>query len=160
MTKDDDRSRDRDNDESKTERINRNWNELLQELRVTQTGVQLLAGFLLTLPFQDRFSDLSTGQEVDYLLVVALAMTSTGLLIAPVSFHRAVFRKQEREWLVLAAHWSARAGLALMSVAMSGVVWLVFSVVVGTTAAWVASGLMALFLAGLWFFVPLTARVQ
>jgi Family of unknown function (DUF6328) len=160
MTPDEKHSDEPDNDESKTERINRNWNELLQELRVTQTGVQLLAGFLLTLPFQDRFSDLSTGQEVDYLLVVGLAMTSTGLLISPVSFHRAVFRQQEREWLVLAAHWSARAGLALMSVAMSGVVWLVFSVVVSTTAAWVASGLMALFLAGLWFVVPLTARVR
>src|SRR5918997_5958279 len=83
--------------EDKNQRIDRNWNELLQELRVTQTGVQLLAGFLLTLPFQERFDDLTTVQEVDYLVVVVLAMVSTGMLIAPVSFHRAVFRRQEKE---------------------------------------------------------------
>jgi len=144
--------------EDENERIDRNWNELLQELRVTQTGVQLLAGFLLTLPFQERFSDLSTVQEVDYLVVVVLAMLATGLLIAPVSFHRAVFRKQEKEWLVLAAHWSARIGLALMCFAMAGVVWLIFSVVVGTTAAYVAGVAVGVFLVGLWFVAPLTAR--
>jgi hypothetical protein len=158
MTRGEDRSGAPDRDETRQQRVDRNWNELLQELRVTQTGVQLLAGFLLTLPFQERFSDLSTAQEVDYLLVVVLAMTSTGLLIAPVSFHRAVFRRQEKEWLVLAAHWAARVGIALMCVAMAGVAWLVFSVVVGYTAAWLASGLMGLFLVGLWFVVPLYAR--
>jgi hypothetical protein len=161
MTQVEDRSNEPDDDEeSETERVNRNWNELLQELRVTQTGVQLLAGFLLTLPFQERFKDLSTGQEVDYLLVVVLAITATGLLVAPVSFHRSVFRQQEKEWLVLAAHWSARAGLVLMSIAMAGVMWLVFSVVVGNTAAWISSIAMGLFLVGLWFVVPLGARRQ
>lgn len=144
--------------EDATQRIDRNWNELLQELRVTQTGVQLLAGFLLTLPFQERFSDLTTAEEVDYLVVVVLAMVSTGMLIAPVSFHRAVFRRQEKEWLVLAAHWSARIGLALMSLAMTGVVWLIFSVVVGTTAANIAGAAVGVFLVGLWFGAPLTAR--
>jgi hypothetical protein len=149
-----------DRDETSEQRVDRNWNELLQELRVTQTGVQLLAGFLLTLPFQERFSDLSWGQELDYLLVVVLAITATGLLIAPVSFHRSVFRKQEKEWLVLAAHWSARAGLVLMSIAMAGVMWLIFSVVIGNTAAWVSSIAMGLFLVGLWFVAPLGARRQ
>ena len=150
----------RRDDETPEQTLDRNWNELLQELRVTQTGVQLLAGFLLTLPFQERFKDLSTGQEVDYLLVVVLSITATGLLIAPVSFHRAVFRQQEKEWLVLAAHWSARAGLVLMCFAMAGVVWLVFSVVVGLTAAWIASVAIGLFLVGLWFVVPSGARKQ
>jgi len=145
-------------DEDEAERVDRNWAELLQELRVTQTGVQLLAGFLLTLPFQERFGDLSAAEEFDYLLVVVLAMLSTGLLVAPVSFHRAVFRRQEKEWLVLAAHWSARIGLVLMSGAMAGVVWLIFSVVVGTTAAWVAGGSIGLLLVALWFALPLGAR--
>jgi len=144
--------------EDATERVDRNWAELLQELRVTQTGVQLLAGFLLTLPFQERFSDLSFAEELDYLLVVVLSVLATGLLVAPVSFHRAVFRRQEKEWLVLAAHWAARAGLVLMSVAMAGVVWLIFSVVVSTTAAWVAGGSIGAFLIALWFAVPLGAR--
>ncbi len=145
-------------DESETERVDRNWAELLQELRVTQTGVQLLAGFLLTLPFQERFANLSSAEEFDYLLVVVLSVLSTGLLVAPVSFHRAVFRRQEKEWLVLAAHWSARAGLVLMSAAMAGVVWLIFSVVVSTTAAWVAGGAIGAFLVALWFAMPLGAR--
>ncbi len=145
-------------DENAQQRVDRNWSELLQELRVTQTGVQLLAGFLLTLPFQDRFADLSTTQEVVYLTVVVLAVTSTGLLVAPVSFHRAVFRRQEKEWLVLTAHWLARAGLVLMSIAVAGIVWLIFSVVVGTVAAYVAGIVMGLFLSGLWFAVPLAAR--
>ena len=120
--------------------------------------VSLLAGFLLTLPFQERFKDLSTAQEADYLAVVVLAVIATGLLIAPVSFHRAVFRQQQKEWLVLAAHWSARLGLAVMSITIAGVVWLVFSVVVGTAAANVAGVAVAVLLAGLWFAVPLVAR--
>ena len=145
-------------DEDERQRVDRNWSELLQELRVTQTGVQLLAGFLLTLPFQDRFADLSTAQDAVYLTVVVLAVTSTGLLVAPVSFHRAVFRRQEKEWLVVTAHWLARGGLALMSIAVAGIVWLIFSVVVGTVAAYVAGVGMGLFLVGLWFVVPLAAR--
>ncbi len=145
-------------DEDEAERVDRNWAELLQELRVTQTGVQLLAGFLLTLPFQERFEDLSTLQESVYLTVVILAVMSTGLLIAPVSFHRAVFRRQEKEWLVLAAHWAARGGLVLMSMAIAGVVWLTFSVVLNTTAANVSGGLILVLLATLWFVVPRAAR--
>lgn len=147
-------------DESERERVDRNWAELLQELRVTQTGVQLLAGFLLTLPFQTRFADLSSTQEYVYLGIVVLAVTATGLLVAPVSFHRAVFRRDEKEWLVLAAHWSARSGLVLMSLAVAGVVWLTFSVVVGETPAHVAGGLMAAFLAGLWFVLPRAALLR
>jgi len=145
-------------DEDANQRIDRNWGELLQELRVVQTGIQLLAGFLLTLPFQERFQDLSTLQEIDYLAVVVLAIVSTGLLIAPVSLHRAVFRRQQKEWLVLAAHRSARLGLACMSLTIAGVVWLIFSVVVGTTAANVAGVAIGVFLVALWFVVPLVAR--
>jgi hypothetical protein len=144
--------------EDANQRIDRNWGELLQELRVVQTGIQLLAGFLLTLPFHQRFQDLSTVQELDYLAVVVLAIVATGLLVAPVSFHRAVFRRQQKEWLVLAAQRSARLGLGCMAVCIAGVVWLIFSVVLGTSAANLAGAVIGLFLIVLWFVVPFAAR--
>ncbi|HLK94592.1 MAG TPA: DUF6328 family protein [Nocardioidaceae bacterium] len=144
--------------EDANQRIDRNWGELLQELRVVRTGIQLLSGFLLTLPFQQRFQDLSTVQELDYLAVVVLAIVASGLLAAPVSFHRAVFRRQQKEWLVLAAQRSARLGLVCMAISIAGVFWLIFSIVLGTSAASVAGALIGLFLVGLWFVVPFVAR--
>lgn len=149
-----------DADESQQERVNRNWDELLQELRVTQTGVQLLAGFLLTLPFQQRFTSLSSGQEKVYLCIVVTAFLATGLLVAPVALHRAVFRRQHKEWLVITAHNLARGGLVLMSLAFAGVIWLVFDVVIGDTAATIASASVLGFLVTLWFLVPMYARVK
>ncbi|MGI8675621.1 MAG: DUF6328 family protein [Nocardioidaceae bacterium] len=87
-------------EESHEERINRNWDEMLQELRVTQTGVQILTGFLLTLPFQQRFPELDSVQRTAYLMVLAGAVLAVSLMIAPVSYHRLLFRQGAREWLV------------------------------------------------------------
>jgi hypothetical protein len=88
--------------ETPVERLDRNWGDLLQELRVVQTGVQLLTGFLLTLPFQSRFSDLGPFQQDVYLTTVALAVAATGFLIAPVAVHGCSFAA------TLAARWSPR----------------------------------------------------
>src|SRR5271156_7011703 len=79
--------------ETETQRLDRNWNSLLQELRVVQTGVQLLTGFLLTLPFQQRFDVLSPSMRDVYLTTVCLAVSATVLLITPVSIHRMLFRR-------------------------------------------------------------------
>ncbi len=148
----------RDADESAGERLTRNWNELLQELRVAQTGIQILTGFLLTVPFTDRFTDLDDRQRTIYLAVLVGAVVTTCLIIAPVAFHRVLFRQQEKPWLVAAANACARGGLALLAVVSSGVVLLVFDVVLGTTAGYLASlPVLALF-AGLWFGTPLFAR--
>lgn len=106
--------------ETDTERLDRNWTELLQELRVVQTGVQLLTGFLLTLPFQQRFTALSEYPRGVYLVTVALSVASTIFLIAPVSMHRAVFRQHARRALVSAGHRCALGGLALLSLAVMG----------------------------------------
>ena len=84
-----------DPNESRHERLTRNFNELLQELRVTQTGVQILTGFLLTLPFTDRFKTLDSLQKGVYLGVLVGSVIATGLIIAPVAFHRALFRQGE-----------------------------------------------------------------
>jgi len=120
-----------DRDESRDQRLDRNWNELLQELRVTQTGVQILAGFLLTLPFQTRFSQLSTFEETLYLVTAFVSCVATILLVAPVAVHRALFRRHEKDRLVDAADRLARAGLVCLGLAVTGVVTLVFSVVLG-----------------------------
>src|SRR6478752_8344398 len=80
-------------DETPTQRADRNWDELLQELRVAQTGVQVLTGFLLTLPFQARFTHLDAVQQATYLTAVVLGVVSIALLIAPLSSHRLLFHQ-------------------------------------------------------------------
>src|ERR1700758_3978433 len=80
-------------DETEQERLDRNWNNLLQELRVVQTGVQLLTGFLLTLPFQQRFTVLSHTMQMVYLVTVGCSVGATVLLITPVGIHRLLFRR-------------------------------------------------------------------
>ena len=145
-------------DETAMQRLDRNWADLLQELRVLQTGVQLLTGFLLTLPFQNRFAELSTFQEVVYLATVGLAIGSIGFLIAPVSLHRILFRRHARHVMVAMTHRLAVIGVALLSVAITGVVLLIFDVVAGRTVGLVAAGCAALLLATLWAALPWYAR--
>jgi hypothetical protein len=138
--------------------LDRNWNELLQELRVAQTGTQILTGFLLTLPFSNRFPALSHGQEVLYLAVLIGSVVATGLNVAPVAYHRILFRRRKRRWLVAAANVAARAALLMLAVDSAGVVLLVFDVVIDRTAALVAGGAVLAFLLGLWGVVPLVER--
>ena len=145
-------------DETQHEQLTRNFNELLQELRVTQTGVQILTGFLLTLPFTERFADLDNVQKFAYLAVLCGSVIATGLIIGPVAFHRILFRQGERRWLVHAANQAARAGLLMLALTTSGVVWLVFDLVTNRTAANVAGSLALIFFAGLWAGVPVISR--
>src|SRR3954453_3480738 len=86
--------------ETANQRADRNWNELLQELRVTQTGTQILTGFLLTIPFQQRFAKLDSYQENLYLVLVLLAVPATILFVAPVALHRVLFRRRMKPQLV------------------------------------------------------------
>ena len=145
---------DDDRHESATERLDRNWSELLQELRVVQTGVQLLTGFLLTLPFQQRFQQLGSFQRASYLVTVSLSAAATALLVAPVALHRMVFRLHARRALVSLAHRCALAGSALLGLALTGVVLLIFDVVAGRTAGVIGAVATFLVLAGLWAVMP------
>ena len=86
--------------ESGAERSDRNWNEILQELRVTQTGTQIMSGFLLTLPFQQRFSSIHPYELVIYVVLVVLAASTTALGLAPVALHRTLFRRHEKQVMV------------------------------------------------------------
>ncbi|RTL67787.1 MAG: sodium:proton antiporter [Pseudonocardiaceae bacterium] len=145
-------------DETDTERLDRNWNDLLQELRVSQTGVQLLTGLLLTVPFQSRFPDLLAHQRVVYLVALGLAITATALLIAPVLLHRLLFRKHARASLVAAGQGFAIAGLGTLGLAVVAVLDLIFDVVLGATAGVVAAACGLVVFTGLWLVFPLVVR--
>jgi len=135
-------------------RLSRNWHELLQELRVTQTGTQILTGFLLTLPFTPRFAELSTRQEITYLATMMGSVATTGLIVAPVAFHRLLFRRRQKPWLVAAADMTAKVGLFLLAITTSGVVLLVFDVVLSWTAGWIAACATFVTLIALWAGTP------
>jgi hypothetical protein len=146
--------------ETPTERLDRNWTDLLQELRVVQTGVQLLTGFLLTLPFQNRFGQLSGGKQDIYLITVGAAVAATCFLITPVALHRTLFRQHARRVTVAVAHRLAVAGLVLFAAATVGVVLLIFEVVRSVPAG-VAAGVCVLVLITLlWLALPLHLRRQ
>lgn len=141
-------------DETPTERLDRNWNELLQELRVTQTGIQILFGFLLTLPFTQRFGELSTSDRVLYLVVFGFVTVATICNLAPVLAHRLLFRRQEKAWLVTSGSQFAKAALIALGLALVGGVAFVVQLVVGSLWGWVV-GLVVLLLIGcLWGVLP------
>ena len=144
--------------ETELERLDRNWNSLLQELRVVQTGVQLLTGFLLTLPFQQRFDVLSGHMRVLYLATVGCSVSATVLLIAPVATHRLLFRRHRLQVLVSAAHRCAYAGLVLLGAALTGMTVIVFAAVSGRTAGVVAGVSAVALFSVFWLVMPLSLR--
>lgn len=123
-----------------------------------QTGVQLLTGFLLTLPFQARFADLDGTQRLVYLILVVLSVASTGVLIAPVSVHRTTFRRGVKPSLVDTADRLTRLALVLLGLVVTGTTLLAFDVVVSRTAGLIAGGGIALLLIVLWIVVPRRSR--
>ena len=139
-------------------RLTRNLHELLQELRVTQTGVQILTGFLLTLPFSSRFAELTSVQRHVYLAILCGSVIATGLIVAPVAFHRMLFQRGQRPWIVKNANRAARAGLVCLALTTSGVVWLVFDLVTDPFTAGVAGSMSLLFFVTLWAAVPLVGH--
>ncbi|MET4580898.1 hypothetical protein ABIE21_000388 [Conyzicola nivalis] len=140
--------------ETETERLERNWSEILQELRVTQTGTQILTGFLLTLAFQPRFADLSQLQIDVYLVLVVLAALTTALALAPVSLHRALFREGAKEKIVILTDRILKATLVGVALVLTGTVMLIFDVVVGPVAGFVAGGLTLLVIVFFWVGLP------
>ena len=144
--------------ESPAQRDDRNLGELIQELRVVSLGVQVLFGFLLSLPFTVRFDRLGTGQRDLYLASLALSATATILLLGPVAYHRLVFRQGLKEPLVRYANVMAILGLASVGAAVLTAVLLVTSVVAGVLPATLITAAMACALAGLWFVLPLRRR--
>jgi len=145
-------------DESQAQRDDRNLIELLQELRVAGLGVQVLFGFLLSLPFTGQFGKLGSGQRDLYLATLVLAAVATALLLGPVAYHRLVFRQRQKEELVRAANVMAIAGLVAVALAVSAAVLLVTGFVASGLPAIMITVLVALMFALLWFAFPLTRR--
>lgn len=144
-----------DRDESPAERADRNWDELLQELRVMQTGSQILAGFLLAVAFQPRFTELTPEQVVLYLVLVALAGLSTLLALAPVTVHRRYFGQHRKPNVVAIAARFVIADLVVIGALSVGVTTLVFEVTLGRTAAIWATGVGVVIVSVLWLALPL-----
>jgi Family of unknown function (DUF6328) len=144
--------------ESQAERDDRNVAELLQELRITGLGVQVLFGFLLGLPFTARFGTLSTGQRQLYVTCLLLAALSTALLVAPVAYHRLVFRRRQKDHLIRAANVMTLCGLVSVGLAICAAVLLVTGYVDrGLPSVVIAICTLTVF-AGLWFALPLYRR--
>jgi O-antigen/teichoic acid export membrane protein len=143
--------------ENDLQRIDRNFLELLQELRVAQTGVQILFAFMLGLAFTPRFAQLPSWQHLIYLLTLISAASSAALLIAPVSYHRTVFRRRLKGKLVEIGHRCALAGLVLLLLTLVGGVELAASFVLDGWSA-VLAAVLTVSIAGLWFLVPLRHR--
>jgi hypothetical protein len=145
-------------DETESERNDRNWTEILQELRVIQTGTQILTGFLLTLAFQQRFTDLNQYQVDTYLTLVTVAIVATVLALAPVALHRALFRRRAKATIVRIANVLLRATLAAVGLTLTGTAMLIFDVAVGR-AAGVIAGILALAIVAIgWLALPSAVR--
>jgi MFS family permease len=145
-------------DETEAERDDRNLAELLQELRVAGLGVQVLFGFLLSLPFTTRFTQLSHGQRDLYLACLVLAAVATALLLGPVAYHRLVFRRGQKERLVRSAGVITILGLITVGLAVSASVLLVTSYVAGNLAGALITIVVFCVIGALWFAFPLARR--
>jgi O-antigen/teichoic acid export membrane protein len=147
-------------DETPQQRADRNFTELLQELRVVETGVQILFAFLLTLPFSSRFATILPRDRVAYVITLLASAAAAVLLIAPVSYHRLVFRRNRKQELVQTASRLAQAGVACLSVAITGAVFVVMDVVTGLLGACVAAAAIAVACIALWYMLPLRRRSE
>jgi hypothetical protein len=147
-----------DRNETALERSDRHLAELMQEVRVAQTGVQVLFGFLLTVPFTARFSSLSGGHRLLYFATLAAAGAAAMLLIAPGAQHRILFRCGDKEHIVRMANRYAIAGLACVAVAMVGALVLVADVILGSPTAAAIGTVAAASALWCWYLQPLLRR--
>ncbi len=144
--------------EDEAKRLDRNYSELLQELRVAQTGVQILFAFLLTIAFQNRFSQIASYQRGMYLVTMLAAASAMILLIAPVAVHRMLFRRHQKDDLVDLTNGLAAGGLIALGLAVLSALLFVLDVVVNLTFAIVFTGVLAIAICGLWFLLPYEVR--
>jgi O-antigen/teichoic acid export membrane protein len=141
-------------EESANERLTRNVNELLAELRVAQAGVQILFGFLLAVVFTNTFRDAGGFEKGLHLVTVLLSATSTALLTSPAVWHRVLFREGKREDILRVGNRLVVAGLACLAAAVTLTVALITKVVFGWWAMGVVAVVLALLFGTLWFVLP------
>lgn len=147
-------------DESESERLDRNLGELLQELRVALPGVQVLFAFLLAVPFQQNFGEITPFQERVYFATLLCTAISAALLISPTAYHRLNFRQQKKEELVLVSNRLAIAGMVFLALAMTGAIMLITDVLFGTAATVAFSAAAAAMFVAFWGALPLWRRLS
>lgn len=146
--------------ETPLQRADRAYGEILQEVRVAQTGVQILFAFLLTLAFTNRFADTTHFERLIYVVTLMLCATATALLIAPAAFHRVVYRRRLKHHLVQVANRLALSGLVLLLLAMISAILLILDVVIGfSPALLLALGGLSWFVTW-WFILPVWSRLR
>jgi hypothetical protein len=144
--------------ETEKERLDRNLNELLGELRVALPGVQVLFAFLLAVPFNQGFAKATGFQEDIYLVTLLLTTVATALLIAPSAYHRIEFRQDDKKHIVFMANSFAIAGFGFLAAAMSSAILLVTDYLFATTTAVICTGGAAIMLFGFWYALPVARR--
>ncbi|RAX49481.1 hypothetical protein DQ353_09375 [Arthrobacter sp. AQ5-05] len=135
--------------EDSDEELHRKWNELLQEMRVMQTGAQILAAFLVVLPFQSRFDTLEVPDERFYLVLLVASALVILLLVTPVAVHRHFFGQQLKATTVHLGHIISRLVVVGVGVLVAGCVWFVVQVLHGWQTGLIVGGILmatALFL--------------
>ncbi|MFB7353103.1 DUF6328 family protein [Streptomyces gardneri] len=146
--------------ETEEERADRRWQELLQEIRVAQTGVQILLGFLLTVVFTPLFRDLEQTDRTIYLVTVVLGSLATGALIGPVSFHRIVSGRRVKPQAVVWASRLTFTGILLLLATLTAALFLILRVATHDPyVPWLVSGVLAWYLI-CWFALPLWVRTH
>jgi uncharacterized protein DUF6328 len=146
--------------ETEKERLDRNLNELLGELRVALPGVQVLFAFLLVVPFNQGFEKTTSFQKDVYLVTLLLTAMAAALLIAPSAYHRLEFRQDDKKHIVFVSNRFAIAGFGFLAAAMSAVVLLVTDYLFSTATAAICTVGAAIAMYGLWYGAPLARRAK
>jgi hypothetical protein len=147
-------------DETELERLDRNLGELLQELRVALPGVQVLFAFLLAVPFQQGFEEVTSFQKDVYFATLICTAIAAVMLISPTAYHRITFRYQQKRRLVYYSNRFAIIGLVFLALAMTGAILLITDVLFSTAAAVVTAGLALCVFGFFWFAMPLRRRLK
>ena len=145
-------------DENEAERLDRHWHELLQELRLAQTGTQILFAFLLTIAFSQPFRDSDRFTHLVFAGTLVTSAVAAGLFLAPVAFHRMVFQQRLRDRMIPIADRLTSAGLVFLVVAIAGGLLLALDVALSRTVALAIAGGVLLLFVVLWYVLPAWVR--
>jgi uncharacterized protein DUF6328 len=144
--------------ETPAEQLDRNTIELLNELRVATTGIQVMFAFLLIVPFNTGWDQIDGFERTVYFVTLLIVAASAFLLMAPAIHHRILFRHGEKRFLVRIANYFAIAGMSLLALGFVGILVLLSDVVLGGAAPVIVGALAAAFVGGLWFVLPIVRR--
>ena len=147
-------------DEDEAERLDRELIELLNELRVVMPGVQVLFGFLLTVPFQQRFETIDDFQRIVYFITLLLVAAASAFLMGPSAFHRLTFREGQKPYLIRLGTRQTIVGMALLALAMNGVLLLLTDLLFHTTTVAITVAAMTGLFGWLWFGLAWRRRVS